>query len=91
ILQKNSRLYEKAVKLNVLYKDKAGEILNGSYLKEEVSYPDFTHDSISGWIEELRKALPVSRLDGFVLRDNWPVEENYVFTDDQRKFPYITE
>lgn len=75
----------------MFYKDKEGKILNGSYFKEEVSYPDFTHDSINSWIEELGTALPVSRLDGFVLRDNWPVEESYVLSDDTSKFPYITE
>ncbi|KAK4881902.1 hypothetical protein RN001_005221 [Aquatica leii] len=91
VLKINKHLYDAAVELNILYKNADGEDLNRTYQNQEAVFPDYTHTSIEVWFEEVKFNLPTNRIDGFVLKDNWPDEDNYIFKDLDYKFPYMTE
>lgn len=85
----DSELYKKAVDLDVLYKNDAGEVLNGVYNRKNVAYPDLTHSAIGDYFDSFINSLPVE-YDGFVLTDNWPADDLHQFADNFT-FPYISE
>ncbi|KAF5282113.1 hypothetical protein FQR65_LT14431 [Abscondita terminalis] len=90
VLKANEILYNSSVELNILYRNSSDEILNGIYKNEEAAYPDYTHSSIGKWFEKVKSTLPTN-IDGFVLRDNWPQEDVYIFRDPEYNFPYMTD
>lgn len=67
------------------------QIVEGSYLGRTVVFPDYTHTQIESWGNELIASLPTASVQGFVLRDNWPDNSKYQFTDDRNNFPYISQ
>ncbi|KAG5893095.1 hypothetical protein JTB14_024296 [Gonioctena quinquepunctata] len=88
----DSELYEAASKLGLLYKYN-NSLYTGTYLKENVSYPDYSTSSIQMYMEKfdnfIKKYIPID-IDGYILNDNWPVEETYKM-DKNTSFPYFPE
>lgn len=74
-----------------MYKNATDDVFIGTYLAEDAAYPDFSHELIGEWFTELKQYISRLNADGFVLKDNWPAEENYIFENDNYTFPYITE
>lgn len=65
--------------------------MEGTYLGRNVVFPDYNHTQIGSWGNELIASLPTASIQGFVLRDNWPDNTEYQFTDNGNKFPYISQ
>ncbi|XP_030753565.1 alpha-glucosidase-like [Sitophilus oryzae] len=90
----NNSLYASAVSLDVLYKDRSGNVYLGKYLKLPVSYPDFTHPSIEDFLKVLmqwiKDQIGLEKISGFVLNNNWPQDDSYKATLNT-SFPYMTD
>lgn len=84
-------LYEAAVKYNLLYKDIAGQPLNGSYKGTEVAFVDFSLAETDSYFDTLLETtLEGIKYDGVVFTDNWPAEDTYIMKD-HHTFPFISE
>lgn len=81
-------MHNEALKLDILYKTAEGETLFGQYLENTVSYPDFSNPDVKSWVTGVLSAYPMAKAHGFVLKDNWPVEEKYLL--DDTNFSYMT-
>lgn len=68
-------------------------IYTGKYLDEVVAYPDYEGSHIQNFMEKfynlLSTYMDIEDIDGFVLYDNWPANENY--TMNTTHFPYLSE
>ncbi|KAF5285438.1 hypothetical protein FQA39_LY16692 [Lamprigera yunnana] len=91
VLKNNTNLYNAAVELNILYKSSGENNYNGTYQNNEAVFPDYSHSSIKHWFDTIKLSLPSSKIDGFFLKDNWPEDESYIFTDEKYEFPYLTK
>ncbi|CAG9814818.1 unnamed protein product [Phaedon cochleariae] len=86
-------LYSKAASLDLLYRRTNGTIYTGRYRGATVAYPDFSHSGIHEYLSEFNNFISNYfhiNIDGFVLKDNWPIDESYVMKDNST-FPYFTE
>lgn len=86
----DSNLCIEAEKLNILFKYN-DTIHIGSYLDQDVVYPDYSSMNISKFIQELynliSKYVP-DPIDGLILKDNWPSDNN--FRMNGTDFKYFT-
>ncbi|CAG9861440.1 unnamed protein product [Phyllotreta striolata] len=86
---KNTTLWNLAEKLNILYQFNQSEYV-GKYLQQDVVYPDYSDPKIQVYIQEIDKLLKEYinvTIDGFVLSDNWPLNDNFIM--DNASFPYF--
>lgn len=94
VLQSLDTLYNKANELNILYKYN-NSIYTGRYLNEIVTYPDYSHTNIQEYLTEfhglLSTYMDIEDIDGFVLHDNWPVNDNYNISINDTYFPYLSQ
>ncbi|XP_056637318.1 lysosomal alpha-glucosidase-like [Diorhabda sublineata] len=87
----NSTLYYKAKDLGILYNYNE-TTYKGKYLRQNVSFPDYSHENISKYIEYFDQFIEEhvnGSVDGFILSENWPKDEG--FHMDNESLPYITK
>lgn len=86
-----SNLHKEAEKLGILYQYNGTAYL-GSYLNEDVVYPDYLSKEIDRFLNELYKLIAqyiTIPIDGLVLKDNWPYDDNFIMNGTD--FKYFTE
>lgn len=87
-----SAFYNKSVDLDLFYKYN-NTVYAGLYQSQNVAYPDFNDAQIQKYMEEfynlLSTYIDIADIDGFVLHDNWPANENY--TMNSTHFPYLSQ
>lgn len=87
--------YETAKTKDVLYKFENSSIVLGTYLNRTVGYPDFSKPVTGKWFAQsfadLKTKFGVKTIDGFVLRSNWPANENRnsIITNKSDFFDYL--
>lgn len=84
-------MHKKAEELGILYQYN-GSTYAGSYLNENVVYPDYNSPCISTFINELYTFITqyvTIPIDGLVLKDNWPADDSYSMNGSD--FKYFTK
>lgn len=64
----------------------------GNYLNKSVAYPDYSSQEAKTWFaKSFSDKFTKLAVDGIVLRDNWPVNNESFFKYVKREFQYMTD
>lgn len=82
--------YEEAKRVGILYK-RYNETITGCYLRKSVVYADYAINEAKTWYRnQFDQTFAGITIDGIVLRNSWPVEDNFEMTTSS-KFQYLSE